>query len=475
MSFHDPQWGRSSGQKEDPKQSDEAPRSDDDRGNDSQHRQDDDRRREHQRGANSDLDQLWDDFNRTIGALLGGAGSRRTQRRPDYDHDLRDDHENDPFAPKDDERRAPEPNNGNNGDREPPRFTRAKKPQLPNWRLAAMAVGAAAIAWAASGIYIVPEGQVGVVTTFGRYTQDSAAGINWRLPWPIQEVEIVDVSSVRKAEIGIRGAQRLSEALMLTDDENIVDVMFNVQYRIKPHQAKDFLFRSRDPDQSVVGAAESAMREVVGRKTMDSVLFESKQEIAENVRQAMQQMLDRYETGIEVMSVAIQNAQPPQQVQAAFNDAVKAGQDRERQINEGQAYANAVIPAARGLASRLVQEAEGYKARVVETATGDAERFGRVLDEYEKAPKVTRDRIYIDAMRDIYAATKKVLVNSTSGSNLLYLPFEKLLEQSAQAAQTQTVVPQAAASASTPASAPAAPAASSNIDDPRTYLRQRAR
>ena len=313
-------------------------------------------------------------------------------------------------------------------------------------------VGVAAIAWLASGIYIVPEGQIGVVTTFGKYTQDSAPGINWRMPWPVQDVEIVDVSSVRKAEIGMRGTtQRLKEALMLTDDENIVDVMFNVQYRIKPHAAKDFLFRSRDPDRSVFDAAESAMREVVGRKTMDSVLFESKQEIASAVQVAMQAMLDRYQTGIEVMSVAIQNAQPPQQVQAAFNDAVKAGQDRERQINEGQAYANAVVPVARGMASRLNQEAEAYKARVVETARGDAERFSKVLEQYEKAPQVTRDRIYIDAMRDVYSNTKKVLVESKGASNLLYLPFDKLLEQSASAAKTQAQNSAAAGSAVTAA------------------------
>ena len=259
---------------------------------------------------------------------------------------------------------------------------------------------------------------------------------------------------------------------MLTDDENIVDVMFNVQYRIKPHAAKDYLFRSRDPDRSVFDAAESAMREVVGRKTMDSVLFESKQEIASAVQVAMQAMLDRYQTGIEVMSVAIQNAQPPQQVQAAFNDAVKAGQDRERQINEGQAYANAVVPVARGMASRLNQEAEAYKARVVETARGDAERFSKVLEQYEKAPQVTRDRIYIDAMRDVYSNTKKVLVESKGASNLLYLPFDKLLEQSASAAKTQAQNNAAAGTAVT-----AAPTAQSSPqpEASRTLSRERIR
>ncbi|MCF0253912.1 MAG: FtsH protease activity modulator HflK, partial [Duodenibacillus sp.] len=265
-------------------------------------------------------------------------------------------------------------------------------------------LAAAALAWGATGFYIVKEGWIGAEQTFGRYTAQVGSGIHWHMPWPIQTVEHLDVSSVRKTEIGMTTrmtAQRLKEALMLTDDENIVDVQFNVQYRIKPARAAEFIFRSRNPDQSVQQAAESAMREVVGRKYMDSVLFESKQEIAADVKRIMQQMLDRYRTGIEVMQVAIQNAQPPEQVQAAFNDAVKAGQDRERQINEGEAYANAVIPKANGLAARLRQEAEGYKARVTDTARGDAERFEKVLAQYELAPRVTQERMYIDAMREV--------------------------------------------------------------------------
>ena len=383
MSFNDPQWGRSAGsdkprndeqenqQRQDQNQPDpndenkrreEADRqaSDNDRNNMSDRRGN--------RNEGNDLDQLWNDFNRMVNSILGGQKDPRGNRQSqDAWQSRRDDEtpreEEQPAWRQDDHQTPP-----------PPRTPRARRgfgrdPKSFSVRGIAGLIGVAAIAWLASGIYIVPEGQIGVVTTFGKYTQDSAPGINWRLPWPVQDVEIVDVSSVRKAEIGMRGTtQRLKEALMLTDDENIVDVMFNVQYRIKPHAAKDYLFRSRDPDRSVFDAAESAMREVVGRKTMDSVLFESKQEIASAVQVAMQAMLDRYQTGIEVMSVAIQNAQPPQQVQAAFNDAVKAGQDRERQINEGQAYANDVIPKARGMAARLAQEAEGYKARVVETA-----------------------------------------------------------------------------------------------------------
>lgn len=343
----------------------------------------------------------------------------------------------------------------------------------------------AVIGWSVSGFYIVPEGQTGVVTTFGAYSKSTMPGINWHLPTPIQDVELVDVSSVRTAEIGMRGTtDRLREALMLTDDENIVDVQFNVQYRIKPETgAKDYLFNTRAPDASVTQAAESAMREVVGRKAMDSVLFESKAEIAEAVRNSMQAMLDRYSTGIEVMSVAIQNAQPPQQVQAAFNDAVKAGQDRERQINLGEAYMNAVIPKAQGTASRLKEEAEGYKARVVETARGDADRFTSVYTEYAKAPQVTRDRIYVDAMRDIYQNVTKVYVDQKSGSNLLYLPLDKIVASTQAAAKSEadSAVPAssaAAASTSAPNTAGTNSAGSATYStdiDPREMIRSRLR
>ena len=343
----------------------------------------------------------------------------------------------------------------------------------------------AVIGWSVSGFYIVPEGQTGVVTTFGAYSKSTMPGINWHLPAPIQDVELVDVSSVRTAEIGMRGTtDRLREALMLTDDENIVDVQFNVQYRIKPETgAKDYLFNTRAPDASVTQAAESDMREVVGRKAMDSVLFESKAEIAEAVRNSMQAMLDRYSTGIEVMSVAIQNAQPPQQVQAAFNDAVKAGQDRERQINLGEAYMNAVIPKAQGTASRLKEEAEGYKARVVETARGDADRFTSVYTEYAKAPQVTRDRIYVDAMRDIYQNVTKVYVDQKSGSNLLYLPLDKIVASTQAAAKSEadSAVPAssaAAASTSAPNTAGTNSAGSATYStdiDPREMIRSRLR
>lgn len=350
------------------------------------------------------------------------------------------------------------------------------------------------LGWAASGFYIVPEGQTGVVTTFGRYSDSTMPGFHWHAPMPIQQVDLVDVSSVRTATIGAGGSDRLREALMLTDDENIVDVQFTVQYRIKPGSgAKDFLFNTRAPDMAVTQAAESAMREVVGRKAMDSVLFESKAEIAEAVKKSMQTMLDRYGTGIEVMSVAILNAQPPQQVQAAFNDAVKAGQDRERAINLGEAYMNSVIPKAKGSAARLKEEAEGYKARVTEVARGDADRFKSIYSEYKLAPQVTRDRLYVDAMRDIYTSVTKVYVDQKSGSSLLYLPLDKLVSQtqaaaaaaaSASAADPQYGAPADAGSSSAPSGGEAySSAGTSNTngatyrteDDPRAMIRSRVR
>jgi membrane protease subunit HflK len=283
-----------------------------------------------------------------------------------------------------------------------------------------------------------------VVTTFGRYAESTPPGFRWRAPWPIQAHEVVNVLSLQTVEIGARGrSERLKEALMLTDDENIVDMHFTVQYRIKEGQdgAKDFLFNSRGPTEAVQQSAESAMREVVGRKTMDSVLYESRQEIAEEVRKRMQEMLDRYGTGIQVSAVAIQNAQPPEQVQAAFDDAVRATQDRERQINEGQAYANDVVPKARGLSARVVQEAEGYRSRVVQSAEGDAARFRQVLVEYNRAPAVTRDRMYLETMQTVFTNASKVMVDTRTNNSLLYLPLDKLMQQTI--AEVNTAAPRA--------------------------------
>ncbi len=473
MPLNDPHWGR--GPAEDSKEQGREPQAQDDGAKPQQNQADQQPASEQPQDKRndpraSDLDELWNEFNKTLqGILTGGKGAQespRPQERPAQD-----------FS----EQERGEQQGGDDGSLPPSAGGGHRGYQMPVGGSPVKGIIGAAvlglIAWMASGFYIVPEGQIGVVTTFGKYTKDASAGFSWRMPWPIQDAEIVDISSVRKAEIGIYGgAQRLKEALMLTDDENIVDVQFNVQYRIKPGFAKDYLFRTRAPDESVRQAAESAMREVVGRKAMDSVLFESKQEIAQDVRRIMQDMLDRYHTGIDVMSVAIQNAQPPEQVQAAFNDAVKAGQDRERQINEGQAYQNAVVPIAKGKASRLKPEAEGYKARVVETAKGDAERFSRVLAQYQQAPRVTRDRMYIDAMGDILSRTRKIFVDSGNGSNLLYLPLDKLVEGTAAdaAAQVREAAAETGAASSVAATQKAARVRAESID-PRQMLRNRTR
>ena len=389
LALNDPQWGRGSGSGGD----------DDDR--------DEGRRGRSQGSGAPDLDELWRDLNRRLNGLFGRRGGGG----------------------------GGQAGGGGGGFR-------------PDARGAgvgvAMVLAVAGLIWLGSGAYIVQEGQVAVVTTFGRYSETTLPGFRWRLPWPVQAHEPVDVLSVRTLEIGGRGrADRLKESLMLTDDENIVDVHFTVQYRIKEdaNGARDFVFNTRRPTESVAQVAESAMREVVGRQLMDKVLYESRQEIADAVRTLMQENLDNYGTGILVLQVAIQNAQPPEQVQAAFDDAVKATQDRERLINEGQAYANDVIPKASGTAARLLQEAEAYRTRVVQTAEGDASRFRQVLAEYSKAPQVTRDRLYLETMQQIFSSTTKVMVDSRNSNQLLYLPFDKLLQQSAGETATLRTAP----------------------------------
>jgi membrane protease subunit HflK len=298
--------------------------------------------------------------------------------------------------------------------------------------------------WLASGFYIVVEGTRGVVLTFGRYSQETQSGLRWRLPWPIQSHEIVNLQQVRTLEVGYRNNVRtkvLKESLMLTDDENIVDLQFAVQYLVK--DARDFVFNVRRPDESAMQIAETAVREVIGKNRMDAILYETQVDIANKARDLMQVIHDRYGTGITVSTVTIQNAQPPEQVQAAFDDAVKAGQDRERQKNEGQSYANDVIPRARGTAARLGEEAQGYRQRVIANAEGDASRFKQVLTEYAKAPAVTRERIYIETMQAVLTSTSKIMMDYRGSGNLLYLPLEKVM-QNAGAPGGENAAPRAA-------------------------------
>ena len=288
------------------------------------------------------------------------------------------------------------------------------------------------LVWIASGFYIVDASERGVVLRFGKYVEATTPGPRWHLPFPIESVEVVNLSQVRTAEVGYRDNVKnkvLKESLMLTDDENIIDIQFAVQYFLK--DPADYLFNNRAPDESVRHAAETAIREVVGKNKMDFVLYEGREQVAAATTKLVQDILDRYKSGILVSKVTMQNAQPPEQVQAAFDDAVKAGQDRERQKNEGQAYANDVVPRAKGAAARLMEEAGGYRQSVIANAEGDASRFKQVLVEYEKAPGVTRERMYIDMMQQILTSTSKVMVDQKGGNSLLYLPLDKLIQSTA--------------------------------------------
>lgn len=284
--------------------------------------------------------------------------------------------------------------------------------------------------WLASGFYIVDTGQRGVVLRFGKFIETTQPGPNWHLPYPLESVEIVNIEQVRTVEVGYRNnvkSKMLKESLMLTDDENITDIQFAVQYTLK--DPEDFLFTNRSPDDAVRQVAESIMSEIVGKSKMDYVLYEGRADVAARATKQIQQALDIYKTGISVSKVTLQNAQPPQEVQAAFDDAVKASQDRERLKSEGQAYANDVIPKARGMAARLTEESNGYKQSIIANAEGEASRFRQILVEYSKAPGVTRDRMYLDMMQQVLTNSSKVLVDSSKGgSNLLYLPLDKLMQ-----------------------------------------------
>ncbi len=324
-------------------------------------------------------------------------------------------------------------------------------PQVPSGRQMGGGLGLLLIivllVWLASGFYIVDAPQRGVVLRFGKYVETTQPGPRWHLPWPMESAEVVNVSGNRSVEIGYRNnvkSKVLKESLMITDDENIIDIQFAVQYVLK--DPEDYLFNNRDPDATVMQAAESAIREVVGKSKMDFLLYEGKEQVTTSVRKLMQDIIDRYKTGITISRVTMQDSQAPEQVQAAFDDAVKAGQDRERQKNEAQAYANDIIPKARGSASRLMQEAEGYKQSVIANGEGEASRFRQVVTEYNKAPSVTRDRLYLDTMQQILSNSSKIVVDQKSGGNLLYLPLDKLMQNAvtdpaAKPVTSENVVP----------------------------------
>lgn len=358
-----------------------------------------------------DLDELWRKINQKLNALFGGKGGGFSKGAPEFN------------------------NAGGAG----------------------VIIAILVMIWLASGFYIVNAGERGVVLRFGKFLETTQAGPRWHLPYPIESREIVNLEQVRTVEVGYRSTVKNKvpkESLMLTDDENIIDIQFAVQYILK--SPEDYLFNNRSPDDAVLQAAETAVREIVGKNKMDFVLYEGRAEISAKASKLVQDILDRYKTGISVSKVTMQNAQPPEQVQAAFDDAVKAGQDRERLKSEGQAYANDVIPKARGNASRLMQEADGYKQRIVDTAEGDASRFKQILVEYNKAPGVTRERLYLDTIQQMMTSSSKVLVDQKSGgSNLLYLPLDKLMQTANPAAATGQESPASKTSTSSEAVSPA--------------------
>jgi len=290
--------------------------------------------------------------------------------------------------------------------------------------------------WFASGFYTVTQGEQGIELRLGKYKRTTEAGLHWHVPSPVDSVDIINVQSVNAVEVGYRSRGGSSnttvprEALMLTKDENIIDIQFAVLYDVK--SPTDLMFNVSEPIEAVVRqATESAVRETIGQNSMDFALTEGRSVIASETQTLLQQILDRYKTGINVRSVEMQDAQPPSEVKDAFDDAVRAREDEQRLKNLAEAYSNDVIPRARGLAVRVTQEAEAYKASVIAKAEGEASRFDQVRAEYSKAPDVTRERLYIDAMQNVLGSTSKMVIDQKQGGNsVMYLPLDKMIENS---------------------------------------------
>ena len=359
-----------------------------------------------------DLDQVMRDLSRKINNLFGKGGGNQSNRQPN------------------------KPTNGSDA-----------MPALPVLPIVAIVV----LVWLGTGFYIVDQGSLGVVKRFGNFVETAEPGPRWHLPYPFESADVVNMEQVRRLEVGYRSAgegsgskvKQPKEALMLTEDENIIDLQFAVQYNLK--NAKDYLFNNRSTDEAVMSAAETAIREVVGKSKLDDLLQKGLADTSER----MQIILDSYKTGVNITSVSLQSAQPPEQVQEAFEDVNRANQDNQRQINEGQAYANDIIPKARGTASRLLAEAAGYKLKIESEAKGNASRFEQILVQYKKAPEVTRQRLFLEAQEQILSSVSKVVVDQKGGNSMLYLPLDKLINATEDAAvqksqSLQSLNPQAA-------------------------------
>ena len=319
-----------------------------------------------------DLDELFNNLKNKFGGLLGGAGKGRIPKVPGGGGNLSG--------------------------------------------LIGFAVVALLIVWSLTGIYIVDEGWRGVETRFGAKTVVTQAGPHWHLPYPIEDVELINVADIRTAR---------KDSKMLTSDENIVVMSIEIQYNIK--NAQDFAFEVRDPDLTLQQTAETAIREVVGNNDMDLIITEGRAVVGSATKEIMQEILDNYGTGLNVVTVNMDEAQPPEEVQDAFEDAIKAREDEQRIINEANAYRNGVVPQARGEGEGLLEQAAAYKTRVIKSAQGETSRFNQLLAEYQRAPEVTRERLYIDTMQEVMSRSPKVLIDVENGNNLMFLPLDKLL------------------------------------------------
>jgi len=295
--------------------------------------------------------------------------------------------------------------------------------------------------WALTGIYKVDAAERAVVTRFGQFVRTAGPGINIHLPWPIEARQIVNIDSVESFS---------DQTRMLTSDENLVDINIAVQYRRA--DPVSFVFNVREPEATLGEVSESAIREVVGRSKLESVLEAGRQEITGRTKDLIQRTLDSYKTGIEVTSVNLQGVNVPDQVQSSQRDAIKAREDKERLALEAQAYANDILPKARGSAARQLEDSNAYKARLIADAEGEAARFAKLLESYERAPGVTRQRLYFETMEEVFGNTNKVLVDTKGTGSMIYLPLDKLTEQRTR---TLTLDEQRQIPATAPAKQPA--------------------
>lgn len=317
---------------------------------------------------------------------------------------------------------------GGKGPRGPrgPAGAAAQMPKLPGGAVG-IALGLIGLLWVASGFYTIDEQERGVVLRFGAYTVTTEPGLRWHLPWPVEKVEKVQFTKVQSV------SQR---AVMLTQDENIIDVELSVQYRVS--SAYDFVMNVVDPKLTLEQATKAVVREVVGSSPMDFVLNEGRQAVADRAKISLQERLDEYKTGLIVTEINLNQVQPPEAVQAAFADVIKAREDLERQKNEAQAYANDRLPKARGAAARDIAEATAYKDQIVAKAQGDAARFTSLVSEYRKAPQVTRERLYLDTMSEVYRRSSKVVIDVEKGSPMIYLPLDQLMKSMPKTATPAT-------------------------------------